>query len=761
MKKFSVLKLAVFFAAVFAFQFFVSCSQSPDDGESKEDSFLAASLVPSFTERVNHSVPVRIKVEGSGVLQEVAFTQGRFDRSSEFFSLETRIGAKKDADGFFFEAEENGFYTVGVKDLHGNSATKFVSITNIDLTPPSAPKNVDAQFIEDRNEIRLSWTCPDDEDFSFVRICAFRSGEFFSETESNLCELVFEGIPGGESEYSFTVRSVDDLGNEGEALTVFCSTSKSPSLTSISIDRTHVGLNPDGRTIFVEMKTVRFSEEFSVLSGAEVVVLDGDDEVLSVPARYDSAAEILKAEFQAPIPAKPTVEGKKYKVRPRLFNEFSAGLEAVLNVSRSAETLGLSLEADGVDLDALSGKDFVSVGVSAANLDLAKSVSFRFVSGDGSFFGEELAVLPSGIFAEFFSEGRSFFEIQMEIPKEQGSYLLKSYVDGIEKASARFSVRGNAAIHSLEIPGCGLSASGRRVRAMVLGNNFCGAGFDPSSFQVECDSVLSAGLVEVASNSVLEIPLEVPSCEGDYTVRVNYGGVILEGRLSVRDYSDFVPGNVMVLDEDGKISCVAPESILDSLKDFSVAVCIGFGETGVPLGLGLYNSHSLGSRNGRVCWSAPESFGTETKFENLLCIPESLAEPGSFEGRLSGRNSLDFVRELDFLGTSESEIAEKYPVFNYALSYGEKTCVKDGWYAPSAWEIYMIYEKFSAVENALSACGGTPIAARSSAYYYTSSQSEVPGKVYKFNFKEGRFAAGNKQTSTECFALAVREFPVR
>lgn len=221
----------------------------------------------------------------------------------------------------------------------------------------------------------------------------------------------------------------------------------------------------------------------------------------------------------------------------------------------------------------------------------------------------------------------------------------------------------------------------------------------------------------------------------------------------------FSIGDFIIQAEDGKFSAISPADLTEDEKPDVLAVCFGFSEDGIPLGLGTFNTYAM-KAEGRRAWAKKESFGAEQKFEKIVCIPSSLENPESFEGKKSGATNMDEVMELDEDFRTKDNYAELYPVFAFALDYGEVCVLSSGWYIPTSWEIYKIYKNLETLQSSLSLCGGTALVETANSYYYTSSQAALDTKVYKINLKSGKFSVGEKTTSSKEYALAVREFPV-
>lgn len=221
----------------------------------------------------------------------------------------------------------------------------------------------------------------------------------------------------------------------------------------------------------------------------------------------------------------------------------------------------------------------------------------------------------------------------------------------------------------------------------------------------------------------------------------------------------FSVGDFIIQSEDGKFSAVSSADLGEEDKSKVLAVCFGFSEDGIPLGLGTFNSYAL-KAEGRLAWAKKESFGATQKFEKIVCIPSSLENPETFEGKKSGESNMDEVMALDEEFRTGDNYAELYPVFGFALNYGEVCVLSGGWYIPTSWEIYKIYRNLETLQTSLSLCGGTSLVETANSYYYTSSQAALASKVYKINLKSGKFSVGEKTTSSKEYALAVREFPV-
>lgn len=210
-------------------------------------------------------------------------------------------------------------------------------------------------------------------------------------------------------------------------------------------------------------------------------------------------------------------------------------------------------------------------------------------------------------------------------------------------------------------------------------------------------------------------------------------------------------------------------------KDKVIAViCVEKKSDSFPaIGLGLLQKDDL-------IWAATTATCYSASVDNQICTVkkngEELSTYGdnynkdtfSFEGRSYGSNGW---KEIENKDTSATDNTNKYPIFNYALNYGntdklQNSNYKNGWFIPSIKELANISENVSIVNSVLRNLG-TEYAQELvfSEYYWSSSQypgTENAESVWVFSFNENpeeHFVIGTGKNDTKDMnTLVVHEF---
>lgn len=452
-----------------------------------------------------------------------------------------------------------------------------------------------------------------------------------------------------------------------------------------------------------------------------------------------------------------------------------------------------------------SQKGCALVSVSGENFDLAEEmfVGFReksagFHNNDAISYNEMSAsagsssdVSSSDAFASqrpyakvnalqsAFPQGEVSFQIPLQLPAEEGEWIAAIVIDGEEKSSFDFTISGKVELFSIKKCDFGLSCAGKTFTTELKGKNFSSLAFEPTRLLASLlngESLLQATTsISVKDDNTLVLEFTVPESIGEYVIRAAYEESFAAQVFSVKDYSAFGCGKLIFYDGEGGAIPVSPEdftlsddgTILENesssfLLENAIALCFGFSENGIPLALSLHNSYEDGT-SGKTAWSSSFAEGAAYKFENLICIPDAALSPCDFEGATDGEESFCEVSRLFPLETETLEtIEEYYPTFHYALSYGERFSLpesfRDGWYIPSIKELSDIYQNIAELNDILSSLNFSMLTETSSNCYNSSSQSATSTKVYKFNFKTGKFTAGLKTTSTGVYSLCIRKF---
>lgn len=248
----------------------------------------------------------------------------------------------------------------------------------------------------------------------------------------------------------------------------------------------------------------------------------------------------------------------------------------------------------------------------------------------------------------------------------------------------------------------------------------------------------------------ITISLNIPNNIGEYDITVSYGDESITSTLSVKDYSAYHAGDVLLNDGstipyDANSYSVKYENDSNGYtireytryKAFSsdekanaVGVLCGFNEYGAPIGwLGVYNSGYTDYQ-----WRANE-FNMlkhyDSGYEIILCEPDKWDFNGlnnymsKFLGDTDGSDNWNYICSIDPMGTADTET--NYPAFNfvnnYATTYGLSGEYAVGWYMPSIAELCYMYKNKDALDAVLFALGGN-------AFTPKDSYENMFGKTY-------------------------------
>ena len=296
---------------------------------------------------------------------------------------------------------------------------------------------------------------------------------------------------------------------------------------------------------------------------------------------------------------------------------------------------------------------------------------------------------------------------------------------------------------SFNIPNAGTSKSGNTITATVIGKKFKGA--TSEDFTVTCaaaDDIVKNAEVTIVSDSKLTVTLTIPENAGSYDVTIANGSNSLTGTFTVKDYSSYAVGDIILADGT-KVDVTNINSYSIDENNKPVAVVAGFYANGAVIGLGIQNSN--------LVWAPKDTTGYNTEFTDMIVECSS-----TFTGDLDGSDNWDVICSVDPEGTKDA--ATNYPAFNFAATYGTSQGytgdLATGWYIPSFSELYEVYKNKDTFQTSLSAAGGFTIG---SSWYWSSSQSSnYCNDAYQLRFYDGFGTICDK--ADEAYVLVLRAF---
>ena len=272
-------------------------------------------------------------------------------------------------------------------------------------------------------------------------------------------------------------------------------------------------------------------------------------------------------------------------------------------------------------------------------------------------------------------------------------------------------------LKSISIPDAGESYAGQILPVVIKGNNFKSPYFEVDTLEAE-----GVKKFQVISNTLIQAEIECPTTAGNYTVEVKCGKLSKSTTYRViEDEKCFNVGDILFTDgtrikaENAKYG--VPNTQVK--KSFGVVALAPYGgATGKVVGLQM---------SSELPWAKSETIGYYTNFTEIQVNYYYEFIDGkrydTFTGDLDGSDNWEEIKKADPEGTdTEEEIEENYPAFNYARNYGKTAGLTgdyaDGWYIPSAAELYDIYINKEVVNTSLIEVGVLSIPT----YCWSSSQ---------------------------------------
>lgn len=511
--------------------------------------------------------------------------------------------------------------------------------------------------------------------------------------------------------YTFTVKAVDKAGNESEESSTSVTPAKVLFVSRIELDRSHIAYNDT-------VKVTVYGSNFDLIQEQDdktiKIQLDANSwEFLDTPdgnLYYDATVDIENNKATAIIipPIKESTSGIDYIIRAKICGTIDYDHIATLNISSPASVTSISFSTSHFSVeDVLNGTTTTAV-VEGKNLDATSTITMQFYDSMGKAYGDAVLVDTSK-----FKMHETSFTAEIPVPTIGDLYTLKVLFDGTEQwewdeaetvlFGESLLVYGAPTFTSFKIPKAGISREDRTVTAFVTGKNFTtidGDMISDSIFIVTCTSnpsIVSESKVDVLSDSKLTVTLTIPGTVGDYTVKIARGNKSCEGTFTVKDYSDYKNGQIVLA--DGTLVEPSAYTSIDR-KNPPVAV-VSIDDNGVALGVGLHIPSET------LKWAPEGTNGYNIKFTAIYC--GSNGDGDSFIGDTDGSDNWDVICSVAPEGSADAET--NYPAFYWANNYG--TMYKDylgsmieDWYIPSAAELYKVGKNSESINESLLVING-------------------------------------------------------
>ena len=193
---------------------------------------------------------------------------------------------------------------------------------------------------------------------------------------------------------------------------------------------------------------------------------------------------------------------------------------------------------------------------------------------------------------------------------------------------------------SFTIPNAGISKAGSTVTAIVQGTNFTAPGVKQSAFWVSCEtaSITDSAAITVIDDSTLQVKLTIPGTANGYTVTISYGSASKAGTFSVKDYTAYVVGKIVLADNSRKSK---DEYTAIETNNPPVGIICGSNSYGVPRMIALHTSGS------DLRWAKNGSPGYNMKFADIICKPSATgsgtAQTATFTGDTDGSDNWAYI----------------------------------------------------------------------------------------------------------------------
>ena len=252
---------------------------------------------------------------------------------------------------------------------------------------------------------------------------------------------------------------------------------------------------------------------------------------------------------------------------------------------------------------------------------------------------------------------------------------------------------------SFTIPNAYISKAGSTVTATVEGANFKASGVTASDFSVSCttSSITDSSKVTIIDNATLKVTLTIPGTANDYTITVKYGAASKTGTFSVKDYTAYTVGKIVLADKT-----LVDKNDYSAIDPNNPPVGIICGSVhGAPKMIALHTGSSL-------VWAEYGTTGCNTKFEGIICRPSQTgsgaAQTATFEGDIDGSDNWEYIKSIDPAGAADA--ATNYPAFHWVNQYNTQYAAQLGgtnfaWYMPSLAELCEVYKNRAVINESL------------------------------------------------------------
>ena len=704
-----------------------------------EKSALQITLESNTTERTNQDVVITVNAttDSASKIKKITYVEGTESK------IDTVLAGTNITETKQITATENTTFTVAVTDTAGRRELAFVTVNNIDKTAPAQVTNVIPIYSRNNNAIKLSWTNPADEDFAGTEIVYGKTDSEETTTltfDKNTTSATIENIVDDDSEYTISIKTIDDVGNLGEAKTVTVVAATGAKITNVILDRTHLDSIMTNRDIEVTIS----GSNFDLLTSLLVQVTDGSKAETPVTATIDAENNTATAAVTAPVPSYPSNNGTTYTVKVIVNSTTPAETTAEFVVSLPADVSKITLAQTQIPVGT---QETVTATITGYNFDIRGVTKVKLLDSTSA----EVEVIEVPLAA---NTSVTEFTVDIPLPTVEGVYTVAVFFDDVkDTTTTTLQVYGTPSISEVTIPVAGPSYGGNVLPVTIIGKNFTAPGVTESGF-TSTGATLSN--ITIVSDTKATAEVSCPYVVGTTNVTVSYGDSSATTTLKViASETSYEVGDI-ILTDGTKVSVadVSTYTIDETNKPVGVVVAMISDVYGVPTPkvIGLQKSASS------LMWAPSGTIGYNTKFTDIICTPSETgsgaASIATFTGDTEGSDNWDYICSRDPEGTLNA--ATNYPIFDFANTYGTTagltgTDYETGWYVPSIAELCEVYKNKEVIQTSLDAASGFTLG---TSYYWSSSQLASTSKyAYRVCFDDGNVNYNVKNHDYSVFVL--------
>ena len=674
---------------------------------------MTITLTQNPTKETKTNGSVTVTVASSTSIKEAKWTKGAANAKDVLESGTVISGSS-------FPVSENGIYSVAVLDNDGRREVETINIQNIDKTAPPAPTNLTAEYKFGAKKIILKWSDPVDTGSGLKELKL----SYTVNGANEKTETIEKGVQTFEIEavnpqsppvpYDFSLKAVDNAGNEGAEATVSVTPSEQAEVTGISLNRTHLDTKMTDRNIKVTITGSNFDKLTSLL----VQVTDGSTSQLPVTAAIDAPNNKATATVQAPTPTSPTDEGTRYTVKAIVDSSTPAAVTASFIVSNPVKVSNIALTPAQLKLGTATK---ISVAVTGTNFDIRGETKIKLFDSKGAEVSGSTVTVPAD------KEKATNFSAEIPLPTESGVYTVAVYFDEVKENITRtLQLYGAPEITSVSIPKAGTTYGGNKLLVTITGKNFTAPGLSAANFS----GTPALSDIKIVCDTLVTAKVDCPYAAGETNLTVTCtpaegAAVHGAGKIIVTDYTTYTAGKIVLAD---KTLVEASNYSAIDLSNPPVGIIFAINDYGVPCMIALHISDSdllMTGRGGSRVYK-----GT---LEGIICTGQGYnASTVTFTGDTDGSDNWEYIKSIDPAGAADA--ATNYPAFNWVNQYNTQYAAQLGgtnfaWYIPSLAELCEVYKNRVEINASLEKIhglesGGYADASLGTSWYLSSSQGQ-------------------------------------